>query len=184
MKLFNKAVYNVLCLARNKKTLKIFNKIGNIDDYNLIIPNLYLGNINSASDIIFLQQKKIGAIINCTENEPYHEYFDDKPKFRLSINDSKDPENINKFKHEILNSIDFIDECIKNNLPIYVHCYWGLMRSATVIASYLIKEYKISSEDAILLVQERRPYALMDLYNFNEILKFIENFYKIKSNNR
>jgi len=180
MKLFNKAIYNILCLARNKKIVKIMNKIVNIDEYNLIIPNLYLGNVNSSTDIIFLQQKKIGAIINCTEDEPFNEYFNDKPKFRLSINDSKDPENINKFKHEILKSINFIDECIKNDLIIYVHCYWGLMRSATVIASYLIKEYRISSEDAIMLVQERRPYSLIDLYNFNEILKFIEDYYKIK----
>ena len=83
MSFINKAIYNVLCLARNKKSLNIVNRIASIDDYNQIIPKIYLGNINCSTDIDFLKKHNIGGIINCTENEPFHEYFDDKPKTQL-----------------------------------------------------------------------------------------------------
>lgn len=174
MKLFDKAVYNILCLARSKNSLNIFNKIVDIDDYNLILPNLYLGNINYSNNEEFLKKKKIGAIVNCTKDEMFHPYFNEKPKLRLTINDSKDPENIEEFKKEIIKSIDFINDCIKKNIPVYVHCYWGLMRSATVVAAYLIKIRGFSRKDAINFVREQRPYSLSSLYNFNEILLFVE----------
>lgn len=174
MKLFDKAVYNILCFSRNKKTLDFFNTIANIDDYNLIIPNLYLGNINYANNEEFLKKNKIGAIINCTKDEAFHSYFNDKPRLRLTIDDSKDPNNIKQFESEIINSIEFIDDCLKNNISVYVHCYWGLMRSATVVAAYLIKTYSMSCNDAISFIREQRPYSLSSLYNFNEILLFVE----------
>ena len=177
MSFVNNAIYNVLCMSRNKNFLNFINTIGNIDDYNLIIPNLYLGNINYANNLEFLHSNNISAIINCTENEPFNDYFKYKYKYRLSINDSKNEENINKFKSEIINCINFIDECLQNNIPLYVHCYWGLMRSATVVTSYLIKKYKIPYKDAINIIKEKRPYSLSSLYNFNEVLKYVEDKY-------
>ena len=53
MKILNKVIYNILNYTRNKKILNTINTMINIDDYDLIIPNLYLGNINAANDIHF-----------------------------------------------------------------------------------------------------------------------------------
>jgi protein-tyrosine phosphatase len=175
MKIINDTIYNILCLARNNKSLNFVNKIANIDDYNIIIPNLYLGNIISANNIDFLKNNNIQSIINCTENEQFHEYFNDKNKIRLEINDSKDPENIEKFNKEIINAINFIDKSLNENKPVYIHCYWGLMRSATVVACYLINKYNLTANDAINIIREKRPMALVSFYNFNEVLKFVEN---------
>jgi protein-tyrosine phosphatase len=175
MNIFNKTIYNLISLARNSKSINIVNKVANIDNYNLIIPNLYLGNIKAANDFDFLKNNKIEAIINCTENEPFHEYFNNKSTFRLSINDSKDPDNINKFKKEIIDSVEFINNSIESNKPVFVHCYWGLMRSATVVTAYLIKKYKMDIKDAINIVREQRSFALLSLYNFNEVLEHVKN---------
>lgn len=175
MNIFNKTVYNILCVSRNKQILNIVNKISNTDDYNLILPNLYLGNIKAANDINFLKKYNIEGILNCTENEPFHEYFDNKYTYRLNINDSKNNDNIDKFKLEIIDAIKFIDYCLDKNISVYVHCYWGLMRSATVVACYLINKYKIPYKDAIIIIKEHRPYALSSIYNFNEILEYVEN---------
>jgi len=180
MNFINKNIYNLLCKFRNTETLTVVNNIAKIDDYNLIIPNLYLGNIKCANNLNFLLEHNIKGIINCNEHEHFHEYFNDatKKKLRLSINDSRDDTNISKFKHEIIDSINFIDDCLENNEPILVHCYWGLMRSATVVACYLIKKYKISAHEAICIVKTNRPYSLLSFYNFNEILQFVEDTYK------
>ena len=173
MNFINRSIYGTICLFRNRGTLELLNDVINIENYNMIIPNLYLGNINGANDIKFLEDKKIGAIINCTENEPFHEYFNDKSTLRISVNDSQDGDNIVKFRNEIINSIDFIDEHIKNGIPVYVHCYFGVLRSATVVASYIKKKYNMKDIEAINIVKERRPWALNSLYNFNEIISTI-----------
>jgi protein-tyrosine phosphatase len=177
MSFFDKTVYSVLNITRNKNALKYISRITNIDGYNMIIPNLYLGNINEASNLDFLVKNNIKGIVNCTENEPYHNYFNNKKKYRLSVNDSREKENIEKFKTEIINGIDFIDNCIEMNEAVYVHCYWGLMRSATIVTGYLVKKYKIPYKDAISIVQEKRPMALSSLYNFNEVLEYVEKKY-------
>ena len=57
------------------------------------------------------------------------------------------------------------------------------MRSATVVAGYLIYKYSLSVNDAINIIKEQRPSALSSLYNFNEILYYLENKYvKVLSN--
>jgi hypothetical protein len=173
MNFYNKTIYNILQMTRNKNVLTVVNRIGNIEDSNQITKNIYLGNIIDANNVEFLRNNNIGAILNCTEDEPFNEYFDDKYKYRLSINDSKSINNINTFKKEIMKAIDFIDFCIDKDVIIYVHCYWGLMRSATVVACYFIKEYKMKPEDAVEIIQEQRNFSLSSLYNFNEILEYV-----------
>lgn len=170
---FNKIVYNTISLLKNKNSLNILNSIANIDDYNIIINNLYLGNINKSMDIEFLKNNNIQAIINCTENEPFSNYFDDKLKLRLPINDSKEGENIDNFKSLIPESIKFINYCLNNDKRIYIHCYWGLMRSATIVACYLIKKYNLNPHDAIQIIKDQRPRALPSIYNFNDILNYV-----------
>ena len=177
MKLFDKTFFSILNITRYPQTLNIVNRIGMIDDYNMIIPNLYLGNYKMASNLDFLNKHNIQCIINCTEDVEFDPYFDNKHKLRLDINDSKESDNINSFKEKIINSIDFIDNCLEENKPVYVHCYYGLMRSATVISAYLIKKYKIPKELSINIVKEQRPRALSSLYNFNEVLDFVEGIY-------
>jgi protein-tyrosine phosphatase len=174
MNIINKSIYNILYLARNKKIAKVINKVGNIQDQNKIIPYLYLGNINSANDLDFLKENNIEAIVNCTENNDFNEYFNDKLKYRLAINDSKENDNIINFKNNIFDAINFIEKAIENKKAVYVHCYWGLMRSATVVAAYLMKKYKINKEDAINIIREQRPMALLSIYNFNEVLNYVE----------
>jgi dual specificity phosphatase 12 len=174
----NNIIYNLISYGKNRKTLDIINTIACIDDYNEIIPNLYLGNIKSSTDTNFLIKNNIQTIINCTIDEPFHEYFKDNTKYklRLKINDSKDVDNINNFKKQILEAINMIDISLNHNKPVYVHCYWGLMRSATVVASYLMKKYNMPKNDAINIIREKRPLALLSFYNFNEVLDYVELF--------
>ena len=180
--MFNKAIYNTIGFFRHKKSVKIFNAIMNTENSNIIIENLYLGNIIDAHNLSFLIDNNIGAIINCTEDEPFHRYFimndeDNKTKnekyiLRLDIKDSKDEENVEKFMDIIDNGVEFINTHRNiNKQNIFVHCYWGLMRSATVIAGYLIKYENYSVDNAIELIKNKRSYTFSNLYNFKDILE-------------
>jgi protein-tyrosine phosphatase len=121
-----------------------------------------------------LKNNNIQAIINCTEKEPFHEFFKKEQCLRIEINDSKDEMNLINFQSKIFDAIRFIDYNIKNNKSVFVHCYWGLMRSATIVCAYIMIKYNLSKEEAINLVKEQRPYAMNSLYNFNEILDFVD----------
>ena len=177
MSLFDKCVYKVLCLARNKKVLNLVNKISSIDDFNMIVPHLYLGNVNASLDKTFFEKEKIKCVLNCTNSEPFIEGILPENQFRIDVLDSRDKENIKEFKEKIIDGIEFIDKRISNQDPVFVHCYWGLMRSATVVAGYLIKKYQIPKEEAIDYVQKRRYGSLSSIYNFNDILQHVENTY-------
>jgi len=129
-------IYRIIGLLRNRNILHIINKIMMIDNHNLILPKLYLGNIHSAQDVSFLRSNKIDSILNCTKDEQFHPYFKDKPKLRISVNDSRSKNNLIKFRKEIKKGVEFIDKEISLNKTVYVHCYWGLMRSATVVKNH------------------------------------------------
>jgi protein-tyrosine phosphatase len=45
------------------------------------------------------------------------------------------------------------------------------MRSATVIAGYLIKYENYSVDNAIELIKNKRSYTFSNLYNFKDILE-------------
>ena len=170
MSKFEKSFYKLISYSRSKITLNIFNFITNIEDSIYILPYLYLGNINSSSDIEFLNSKNITSIVNCSCDIPFNDYFKDKNMFRLKINDDKETENIKKFEEDILKTIKFIDYEITNKRPVLVHCYFGLMRSATVIGCYLIIKYKMSVEDAIHLLKKKNAFTFNSHYNFIEVL--------------
>jgi predicted protein tyrosine phosphatase len=185
--MFNKAIYTTINFLRNKKSVKIFNTIMNAENSNIIVEKLYLGNIIDAHNLSFLVNNNIEAIINCTEDEPFHQYFiinnDDELKInniienkkyflRLNVKDSKDEENIEKFMNIIDIGVEFINTHKNiNKQTVFVHCYWGLMRSATVIAGYLIKYENYSVDEAIELIKNKRSYTFSNLYNFKDILE-------------
>ena len=173
MSKFEKSFYKLISFSRNKISLNIFNFITNNDDSILVMPNLYLGNINAANNIDFLQKNNISSIVNCSNEIEFHEYFKDKYKFRLSIDDNKEPENMKKFQENIFNAIKFIDNEINKKRVILVHCYYGLMRSATVIASYLIVKYKMSVIDAVEFLKKKNKMIFSRSYNFIEILEYV-----------
>ena len=164
-----------LQLLKKPIILKSYNTILGIQDISFIQKNLYLGNIESSKNETILKNYYIGAILNCTEYEPFHSYFQHKPTLRLPIQDTRDNQNLQNVFQELENGVHFIDENIKNDKIVLVHCYWGFMRSATVVCAYLMKKYKMKPEMAIQYVREKRPGSLNKMYNFNDLL---EEYYK------
>jgi hypothetical protein len=110
------------------------------NDADEIIPNIYLGNHNSALNLNFLKKNDINVIINCTKDKSFiTDDVDIRPEmYRIPVNDS-------------LLECDFIimQEQLKNIVPlllrkytiekknILVHCHMGKQRSAIVVAALL-----------------------------------------------
>lgn len=173
--MWNNIVYKTINIFKSQNTLKIANHLSIIPNNNCILDQLYLGNLVSSHDEQFLKEHNIGAILNCTVKEEFHPYFLNKSKFRIDVEDSRTPENVAKFGSKLYDAVSFIEDEINNGHIVYVHCYWGLMRSATVVAAYLIKRYQYTPSEAIAFVKQKRPQSLSSLYNYNDLL---EDFYQ------
>ena len=184
--MFNKLMYGAINILKNQNSVKLANKVLKTTNSNLIINGLYIGNIIDAHNLSFIVDNNISSILNCTEDEPFHQFFsisaNNDNLLRIPIKDSRDDENMNKFLELLDNGVEFIHRnknIHKRN--VYVHCYWGLMRSATVIAAYLIKYEGYSVENAIQYIKNCRPYSFSSIYNFSEILHKYQNI--IENNN-
>ena len=173
--MWNSIVYKTINVFKTQNTLKIANHLSIIPNHNRILDHLYLGNLLGSQNEEFLKSVKIEAIVNCTVKEEFHPYFFNRKRFRVDVEDSRDSENIRKFGEKLENAVSFIEDEIKDGKVVYVHCYWGLMRSATVVAAYLIKQYHYTPAEAITFVKQKRPQALSSLYNYNDLL---EEFYQ------
>ncbi len=164
--------YKGIQKLKNPVVFKVFNKLTFVNNYDYILPNLFLGNIESSRDINFLTNNNIHSIVNCTENEPFHPYFNNESRYtlRIDVKDNREPENLQKFYEQIYMAVDYIDSNIKNGNNVLVHCYWGFMRSATIVAAYLIKKHNLTPNEAINFIKEKRPMSLNSMYNFNDLL--------------
>ena len=80
-----------------------------------------------------------------------------------------------------MNTIYFIDNQINKKCNVLVHCYWGLMRSTCVISCYMIYKYNMEVNCAIEFIRQKKNMSFNELYNFKEILYFVENYKKCKN---
>jgi atypical dual specificity phosphatase len=70
-------------------------------------------------------------------------------------------------------AVDFIHENISDNQAVMVHCAAGMGRAGTILACYLVKYKKYSSEDAIKKIRKERPGSIQ-----SEIQELAITFYQ------
>lgn len=115
-------------------------------------------------EIDFLKHKGIGAIISvCTrclndiDNIKY--YFE-------YTRDGHAPQNLNEI-------CDFIETCLNNNIPVYVHCFAGIGRTGTVLAAYIMRKEHLTAEEAINIVRsEYYMYAIESSMQVSALKEF------------
>lgn len=144
----------------------ILNNFKISNKYDLIIPNIFIGNILSLKEKDFI--KNIDVIINCTKNISFPKNFNGQ-RFRIPIDD-----NIIFKSFDILHYTKILDEIEKNtreNKKVLIHCHAGSQRSATFLFLYLVKIKNIDVNTAINIIKEKRPICFFPINNFSHILK-------------
>lgn len=146
-----------------------FNLINNQD---LIIKNLWLGNHKSSVDKDFLTKNNIKLIINLSKDLPFTDLNIDK--FRVPIHDNRSQESdigmIQNFHHCYV----LIDNKLSNNESVLIHCRAGMQRSAALLALYLMKKNKYSFDEAKSIIKKNRCIAFYPLVNFIGPIKYFE----------
>ena len=137
-----------------------FNQIG---DYPI-----FLGGLPNqmASDFSKMQKKEIGAVLSVMEDwemkpmglsrpytaEQYKKAYGENSVHQISFKDHKllTPEVMNE-------AADFIKQQVDAGKKVYVHCRGGVGRSATAVASYLMKYEGKTIEEVQMIIKDSRP---------------------------
>ena len=168
----------------------MFNNISNpyswkpadlIDDTAENSSKLFLGNIGSFNDKIFLLENKIRAIVSVLSEPihlPDHEIILDH--MIISINDSE--------KSEILNDLDNVSNFIQKNRDlghnILVHCMAGSSRSASFVIAYLMRKNKWCFEKAYLFVRNKRPQVFPNSGFMRQLRMYEKKLFNPKENEK
>lgn len=138
---------------------------------SLIIENenikIYLGSAYNAANYNVLDELNISHIINVTDEIPnyYEEYFN---YLQIPIFDNSEG--------SLQDSFPSIDEFIDNNQTkkiVFVHCYQGASRSASVVLYLLVKYFNYNLEAAQEFLNEKHPIVNINT-NFIYELETIE----------
>lgn len=155
----------------------------NKEHYNEIIPGLFLGDMKAAKDEKFFKKHNIKAVLNCTVDVPnFFRSKNDIEYMRIPVEDSLNEKDLKKMYRYYHAALEFIHKNLdieKKN--VFIHCWQGIQRSASVVAIYLMWSRKMDSDDAYDFIIENRPVAFHNGESFNfdwSIQKFYKNFLK------
>jgi protein tyrosine phosphatase len=134
----------------------------NVAEMNEVHDGIFVGNVNSALNVIELRKIGITKILNMAEDEEYDDYrdVDDIDVVKIGIYDGHmTPVGVYHTAAEM------IDTAILAGEKILVHCSAGISRSSTAVISYLMLRKGYSFSQSLLQLQEKRtcisPHPLL-----------------------
>ena len=113
------------------------------------------GMPTSIAELEWVRKQGVKSIITMTENPLPESWIKDVNYLHVPTEDLSAPD-----MDKIDQTVDFIQERIKNNEPIMVHCAAGIGRTGTMLACYLIKYHNMSAKNAIEKVRKERPGSI------------------------
>ena len=142
-----------------------FNLASN-EDFNLVYPNIYVGNYSITTNLDLLKGLGITHII--TVIPTFNPAFEDKFKY-LHIQAYDDDYQDMKQHFDITN--EFIKKCLYEGGKILIHCMVGRSRSVSVFMAFLIYILKDGFNQCIVKIDNDMNN---DKDNFNEVCNLIE----------
>ncbi len=137
-----------------------------------IFENLYLGSkFSTQKDIIYENNISTIISIGC---RPLENSYQNVNCYYYDIQDNGSKSNVEVFFTKIIPEIhQIINNCLKQNMAVLVHCQAGMSRSATAIIMWLIKYQQMNYENAFLYVKQKRPVISPNLC-FIDYMKTIQ----------
>ncbi len=134
----------------------------------LLLGGVYLGSGEAARNVNVLVKLGITHILNAATmrhrqgSEPF-QYL------TLELEDTPGQEVL----HLLEQAHKFIEAAVQQGGGVLIHCQAGVSRSVTIAASYLMRQQKMTAEEALEYVRSKRPAAKPISY-FVEQLKLYE----------
>ena len=125
------------------------------DKMTRIEPNLYLGSIEAATDVILLGSNAISHIVSVDSVPLPRKISAMLPRIsfmHMQVSDLPDEDLLSHLGE----AIAFIDLAISRGGAVLVHCFRGRSRSATVVIAYLMHKHHYKLEKAFFKVKTKR----------------------------
>ncbi|XP_065164104.1 dual specificity protein phosphatase MPK-4-like [Atheta coriaria] len=143
---------------------------------DLIEKNLYLGNLTAATDISTLTKYKITHILTIDTCPLPRKILELKHITTKYIQLSDLP------KEDLLSHFDDTYQFISNGVSkgtVFVHCYFGVSRSATVIIAYLMKKYGLTYIEAFDMAKKQRSLVYPNQGFVSQLVLYREMGFKV-----
>jgi protein-tyrosine phosphatase len=75
-------------------------------------------------------------------------------------------------------AIEFIEDAVRTKGKVYVHCVQGVSRSATVCLAYLIYKQKMTFNEGLTYIKERRPVANPNMTFIAQLICFYKRLFE------
>ena len=136
---------------------------------SMITDRLYLGNSCNARNYYELENNNIGMIINsspCISN-----YFENEfTYYNVEVKDILGADIYSHLNKVVTTMHNYLEEHPQKN--IFVHCFMGSSRSATIIIAYLIKYKNYTLRDALSYVKGKREVVNLNQDFFTQLRRF------------
>ncbi|CEG78200.1 hypothetical protein RMATCC62417_12840 [Rhizopus microsporus] len=116
-----------------------------------ILPFLYLGNLNHATNAEMLKALHITHVVSVGENAGLQ-----TKGFELLLLDNLYDDGIDAIRERLDTVMQFIDDARQKGTCCLIHCRVGVSRSAAVTICYVMKHLKYTLVQAYLFVRARR----------------------------
>jgi protein-tyrosine phosphatase len=139
-----------------------------------ITEQIWLGSYGDCANDLFLEERQITNILCCAEELPLRvgfPYSQEYIGYKVPLVDDKADE---KTKAYFLEGATVLDRWITTGKKVFVHCFAGISRSASVIITYLMIYKGWSFDLAFQHLKLRRP-RIHPHSDFIPILKAIES---------
>lgn len=126
-------------------------------DASEIISGIWVSNEKASQCKNFFEAHNIEAVVNCTPEVPNKFCEKDVEYMRLTLGDSRDPDDLKRMEKYLEHAVSFVEK--NRDLEgknVLVHCHQGIQRSATVVASYLMKNKGMSYDEVTNFIPYRR----------------------------
>ena len=154
-------------------------KIKSKEDYSCILDNLlYYGNKKLALNEEELNKIGIKAIICLMPKTSQIEH--DPNKFSV-LNINTEDSILCSLNEWAEKTSDFIENNIKENKPVYVHCIQGISRSTSCILHYLMTKREMNLKQSFTLVRSKRNVASPTVGFFKDLIDLDIKLYGVSS---
>ena len=126
------------------------------------------GMPTSFEELDWVLKQGVKSIVTMTENALPEKWVSEIRYLHVPTPDLSAPD-----MEKIDTAVDFIHENIIDNQAVMVHCAAGMGRAGTILACYLVKYQKYSSEDAVKKIRKERPGSIQ-----NETQELAITFYQ------
>lgn len=144
------------------------------ENYTEILPYLYLGGGEAASNPDLLMKLGINYILNCASLEvQLDKNFYEKNGLNVNFLSFPADDDINyDMTQHLSEAMNFIEDCRKSNGKILIHCLMGINRSGFITAAHIMEQKHFGIVQTVNFIRSKRGLVLTNEKFLTQLISY------------